>query len=278
MSPAISGARSISGVPLDGARLMRIAYMDESGKNTRDPHLVVAAIIVHADSQLIPIENHLNELIQKHIPADEQEGFFFHATEIYHGKSTKSIFHDRSKWPDDRRFAILDDLLKIPSEFNIPICMGFLERASFPSEPPKKPHTVQEIEVSAHTVALMGCEIAVEFWMRENTQNEVALVVAEENTDIRIVAKEIHSVYRNKEALARENLGNHPYFPFVKIRDGLQFAAKSESQILQIADVCAWAIRKFLKKDVDSDRYFQPINKQLVRLGLTEDELVKMSL
>tara|TARA_R110002110_G_scaffold335703_2_gene546350 strand:- start:1788 stop:2570 length:783 start_codon:yes stop_codon:yes gene_type:complete len=257
---------------------MRIAYADESGKNRQDPHLVVAAVIVHADSQLIPVEEHLNALIQKHIPKDKQEGFYFHATEIYHGKNNKSIFHDRNEWPDERRLAILDDLVKIPADFGLPICMNFLERATFPAAPPQKPHTNQEIEVAAHAITLAGCELSIEYWMRENTTNEVVLVTAEENSDIRKVAKEIHLMYRNKAELEKNGLGNHPYFPFVKIKDGLQFAAKSECQLLQIADVCAWAIRKRVKKDADAERYFGPLNKQIARHAFTEEELSQLDL
>ncbi len=55
---------------------MRVVYLDESGISRREPVLVVAAIIAHGDTQVIPVEDHLERLVQKHIPEENREGFF----------------------------------------------------------------------------------------------------------------------------------------------------------------------------------------------------------
>ena len=73
--------------------------MDESGLSSREPLLVEAGIIVHGDEQVIPIEEHLERLVEKHIPAHQREGFFFHATDIYGGGDKHSIFHDKQNGP-----------------------------------------------------------------------------------------------------------------------------------------------------------------------------------
>ena len=46
-APLVLGA---SGVPLEGFRLVRVVYLDESGQSSREPRIVQAGVIVHGDS------------------------------------------------------------------------------------------------------------------------------------------------------------------------------------------------------------------------------------
>ena len=66
-----------------GHRLVRLAFMDEAGTSRREPFVVVAAVMIHADTQLIPVEECLEELVEKHIPEGDRDGFVFHATNIW---------------------------------------------------------------------------------------------------------------------------------------------------------------------------------------------------
>ncbi len=77
MNAPIRRVLSASGVPLEGDRLVRVTYMDESGASPKEPILIQAAIIVHGDDQVIPVEEYLESLVEKHIPADKRAGFFF---------------------------------------------------------------------------------------------------------------------------------------------------------------------------------------------------------
>src|ERR1700722_12597625 len=115
MNSPIFALLSASGVPLEGDRLVRVTYMDESGLAKREPILVEAGIIVHGDDQVVPVEQYLESLVEKHIPADQRAAFFFHATDIYGGGDKNCIFHDKDEWPDERRWAILDDLVAVPA-------------------------------------------------------------------------------------------------------------------------------------------------------------------
>jgi hypothetical protein len=38
---------------------------------------------------------------------------------------------DKNEWSDERRWAILDDLVAVPAEFNLPICIVVVERSKF---------------------------------------------------------------------------------------------------------------------------------------------------
>lgn len=44
---------------------MRVTYMDKSGLSKREPILIEAAIIVHGDDQVIPVEEYLESLVEK---------------------------------------------------------------------------------------------------------------------------------------------------------------------------------------------------------------------
>jgi hypothetical protein len=242
---------------------VRVTYMDESGLSRREPILVEAGIIVHGDDQVVPVEEYLEALAEKHIPADKREGFYFHATDIYGGGGKDCIFHDKTEWPDERRWAILDDLVAVPAKFELPICIGIIERSKWPP-PSDKPHTQQEVDVAAHAMAIIQCEIGVELWLRTNTKKEITHIVAENNDEGRLAAKGAHILLRNPKEIAKEGFVNHPIFPFKRIRDGLQFTTKAESKLLQVADVCAWAIRRAVNDAPNAFRFYQPVRPQIV--------------
>jgi Protein of unknown function (DUF3800) len=257
---------SASGHLLEGDRLVRVTYMDESGLGKRESILVEAAIIVHGDDQVVPVEEHLEGLVEKHIPSDKREGFFFHATDIYGGGDKDCIFHDKAEWPDERRWAILDDLVAVPAKFKLPVCAGIIQKARFADALSEKTHTALEISVAQHALAIIQCEIAVEMWLRKNTEKEITHVIAENNNEVRHAAREAHVLLRNKDEMAKEGFVDHACFPFKRIRDGLQFTTKAESRLLQVADACSWAVRRAANNAPIAFRFYQPVRDQIVLL------------
>jgi hypothetical protein len=101
--------------PFQGSKIVRLVYLDEAGISSKEdePFLTVAGIIVDADSKLNSIENHLERLVMRHIPAQHREGFVFHATELFNGggkvfRREKPDFIGPHQWPLVRRLAIAD--------------------------------------------------------------------------------------------------------------------------------------------------------------------------
>ncbi len=246
---------------------MRVVYMDESGLSKREPILIEAALIVHGDDQVIPVEECLESLVEKHIPAHKREGFFFHATDIYGGGDKDSIFHDKTEWPDERRYAILDDLVAVPAKFGLPICIGPVTKAKVTADLlADEPRTPFEISVTLHALAIIQCEMGIEMWMRKNTTNEITHIIAENNNEVHQAARQAHTLLRDKAAWAQEGYINHACFPFKRIRDGLQFTTKVESRLLQVADAVAWAVRRAANKAPNAYRFYAPIRPQIVLL------------
>src|SRR5579872_5464857 len=80
--------RALGGRPLAGNKLMRFVFVDESGTGNpaREPFVVVAAIIVHADKQLTKLEEYLAAMAAEFVPPETRQHFRgFHAVELYAG-------------------------------------------------------------------------------------------------------------------------------------------------------------------------------------------------
>lgn len=234
---------------------MRLVYLDEGGTSSHEPFTVVAGVMIDADRQMVAIEDHLLTLKRKHIPESDQDGFVFHATNIFSG--TK-YFRDREAWTKDRRFAILDDLVAIPNKFEIPITLGFVEKARFPFEPLTRTVTQAELNVGAHAIAFAAATMHVEQAMREVWPDEVAMLIAEDVDNARVAIKEAHQMYRSPEHLARNQI-ELSHFPLQKIRDTVHFAKKAECAHLQIADTCAFALRGHLCDHPLNPRFYEPL-------------------
>ena len=117
--------RSLSGTPLVGDRLVRFAYLDEAGVSNpkQEPILVVAGVLVHADTKWKPLERRLRSLAQECVPAEHLADFRFHAKDLFHG----SGFFPRDKWSMEDRFRVLEELATLPAEFDLPVVYGAVE-------------------------------------------------------------------------------------------------------------------------------------------------------
>lgn len=153
------GPCSISGVPLDGNKIVRLVYIDEAGisKPAQEPFLVVAGVIVDADRVLHEIENELECIMMRHIPPAQREGFIFHATELFNGggnvfKRASNDLIGPYEWPLERRLKIADEIMAIPQKFKLPIAIGSVERANFQERVPHMSES--ERTVSAHAYCI----------------------------------------------------------------------------------------------------------------------------
>lgn len=248
--------RSLSGDPVKGQKLMRMAYLDEAGiSNPRhEPFIVVAGIIVDADNQWKKVENNLNSIIEEFIPKDEQEACIFHATELFSGGRQFS----REKWPKEKRWEILSEILSIPEKLNLPIIYGNIERSKFsPIDSIGISNTVEQ----AHAFACFNCVRSLQQWMKEFTpENEVALLIAENNHLARRFIQDVIAIIREPKTIQR----NPGLYSIDCIIETVHFTEKTHSSLLQIADACAFIIKRELMKAPDSERFFKLIKKQLI--------------
>lgn len=155
---------------------MRKIYADEGGISGNDPILVVAGVVVHADTQLIPIEEFFWEIIGKRIYKEDRNNFIFHAEELFHGSG--KVFGNRDKYPLKRRCALLKSVLSIPRLLHLPVVFGFIRKEKRKLGQSKK--SARESLALDHALAFSYCAISAEMFMRNYTQGEVAEITAEE--------------------------------------------------------------------------------------------------
>lgn len=263
-APLNISARCLGGGLLQGGKLVRIAYLDEAGLSNplQEPYLVVAGIILHADEHWRPLEEHLRSIGTRYLP-DERKPLF-HAKDIFHGTG----LFDRVKWPDRwpraRRWELLSELCEIPRKFELPVVFGYSQRErlrkrimeQYPSIKEAKAHQV--IHADAFTKAVIG----VESWMRLSpNRNESVMIIAEDSPKIRGLLKFFHSGYTDRYAKVSEE--DAKIFHSNHIIDTVHFAAKRESMPLQIADACAFVIKRYLMEKPDSVSFFDVLRPQL---------------
>jgi hypothetical protein len=242
--------RSISGVELLGNRLLRSIYLDETGISENDQLALVAGVIINDDEQFSSVESAIQDLVKQYIPEEHQNGFCFHAKELFFG--TGPVFKDRDKYPPERRFEALRAVLELPRALQLPVSMGYVwkDQAQAPSE-----YNARARSAFYHGFANFMCVIAAEKYMIDICgPKDLARLVAELNADNQKVLEMAHEILRGRGD--QTNIQNitgqleyvRPYLPVRRIKDGISFMKKRDAPILQIADACAFILRVWLEK------------------------------
>jgi hypothetical protein len=167
-----SAPLSLSGACAEGKKLVRFLFLDESGISIHEPILVVAGVTIHVDSQWEPINARLKALRNKFVPANQRDGFAFHATELFHGNG--DVF-GRHVCPPEKSEAALRELLSILGEFKLPVAIGYIRKQDTPA-------TTQERNYSAgihHAIAASYCAITANKFLKTYCPDELATAVAE---------------------------------------------------------------------------------------------------
>jgi len=240
---SLSGPYSLSGVRLEGEKLVRLVFIDEAGLShpQQEPFVVVIGVLVNGDSALNAVENQLQRIRGRHPQLGND--FVFHAFELFGGSG--KTFGDRSAWPLDKRLAIADEILSIPKKFALPLALGFVKRAEFAKTFAANEFGTKDETVAAHVLAFAECSVFVEQWMRLNASNENCVLVVENNDRARSLIRDIHQFHQSdptRELL--KDLGKG-FFPFRKIRQDPLFQEKRPSSALIVADFCAYVSKKF---------------------------------
>lgn len=263
-------ARSLSGVPVDlRNRRVRLVYLDEAGISNpnQEPFLVVAGVILNADQDWQALDRHLKSLMRKWLPNEMRRTGIFHAKDIWHGAKE----FRRDQWPLPKRMSILEDLVAIPSRFHLPVVHGFIERlpamATLQQKDPRLPaSTVANL---IHSSAFIGAAASADMWMEQNARNEVAMLIAEDTGRVKEALKMFHDGYRQDYVdsyFAEIAIKDYPknVFKTRNIIDAVHFASKAESPLLQIADTCAFFIKRVLQGNADAKAYFDVFSSQMV--------------
>lgn len=260
--------RSISGVNLSGDKLVKFAYIDESGISINERISTVAGVIIDADAQWRRVEDHLHALVREYVPERHREAF--------KGFHTADLFHRPPRLVVERPHEALKEILKIPAKFGLGVSFGFF-RKPIKKKPENQSQNERRIEASkqahtSHAVAFGMCFLGVEMFMQHHCpRNEIATLVAENNTETGKTVKRVASETGKKmDASARqmslemslkiEGTGQSFPIPMRRIVHSVFMAEKDEASLLQIADACATVIRYCLEGRTNATEFIDALS------------------
>jgi hypothetical protein len=243
---------------------VRIAHLDESGtgKPEREPFVVIASVVIDGDKQWKSLSQYLSDMAEEVVPKSKKSQFVaFHAKELYSGGK---IF-ERAEGKPGSWWPILDELVSIPQKFDLPVIFGYVPRRWFlPGGKQHHPKSGIPGLVMAQMMAFAACSVGIEHWMKHVASNEVVQMIMENNNETRAHIKQTQRLITDPKYRAMISPQSQEFFNISRIMWPINFQEKTDSSILQIADACAWAIRRRLSRERNSERFYQPMRSQFV--------------
>jgi len=228
---------------------VRHIYVDEAGTSEPEPVTVVVGLIVDDKHQYAEVEGRLSAIVEA-VPRQYRSGFVSHATDIWNNRSL------REAWPFSQRFAFLKSLAGIPEQTGVPLSFAFVRRSN-PVEGPG-PRSLQH-----HRYAFGMCIAHADRYIRNfGTPNEKFSIVAEDVRDRRrhlssIAAQLTMEPFRHPSLKMKQFAVRSDGIRFEtsivsgecrisRVEPPIRFVPKQGSPLLQIADACAFGLRRFL--------------------------------
>jgi hypothetical protein len=266
----MAGLRALWGGPLVGDRLVRVIYLDASGlaNQKHEPYVVIAGVIVDPDKEWKSINQYLSDMADEYVGKSRRFDFYFHAMELFHG--TRSF--PREKYSKETRWKILDEILAIPSKFGSPIVWGYADRRWYVSGQAGMPKGVTPL-TAAQAVAYTISAVSAEHWMNAVADpDEMAMLVMENDDQSRQLIKRTHRIISDPKLRAFMQEGANADITVTRLIYPVHFEEKTDSSALQIADACAFAIKRFLMGSAEQARFYEPLKPYLVnQLKVSED-------
>jgi hypothetical protein len=197
---SFGGGYLAKGSPSRLLYMARFIYIDEAGTSVKEPVTVVAGIFVHPDKQWREAQAYLENLRQE-VPEEIQEGFVFHATELFSGGKK----FDRKKWNSDFRWPILRKLVAGARLCKLPIVVAYNRK-----HPQEEGWDPQAELFFRHAVAFHSCLRTANAGMKLMYPSELGTLVAEDHPTMRQWLKQLPDMLRETSA-PEFFTGPHPY-------------------------------------------------------------------
>ena len=246
---------SLSGHSLKGRNLVRMIYTDEAGISSKEPRCVVASVIVNVDEQFETLSRAVADTFDRHVPNHLRPGFHFHATEVFSG--SKKI--KREEWGFEERLDFLKEILSIPFVHDVPIAFGIIDKSW---DYTTVPNTIPR-DLFYHLLSFSQCMTKADLFLRKYLGGkENGTVVCEDIPQHRSVLAKFGLLHREKPVVMGSNnlrpnslqsaLGISPppeEYRIDKIIDVPHFVPKGVAPMIQLADACAFAIRRWVNRE-----------------------------
>ncbi len=228
---------------------MRFVFMDEAGTSAGEPVTIVVGLVVNADVHFMRAEAAVKETLLA-VPEPLREKFNFHATEVWASQKYRDI------WSMPDRLSILHKMMSLPLRLDIAIAMGMVRRTA-PVITTATSHLSKTQQ--DHLMAFIFCVSQADKYIRDYAAlDEVGTIVAEDIPEMRKILKKVPKFLRDNPSTIPPNMLiptagereigylTQPGDMFVsRIRDSIHFVEKGVEPILQLADACAYGLRRY---------------------------------
>lgn len=241
---------------------MRLIYVDEAGTSPNEPVRVVASVIVHGDDQARSLTAELERVISERVPKNLRDGFIFHGLEVFNGG--KKI--DRREWSFEERLDFFKEVVCLPFVHDVPIALGIVFSGAYDEGfgeafvlhlKNKKIHHVTE-----HGIAFAKCLAKADQFLNKYLDgNEVGTVIVENIDSNKKMISDLAMLYQHKpirlaptdqiRTIQDKLLDRQPDEFTLEIKniiDVPHFVEKKGARLLQLADACAFAFRRYLAR------------------------------
>src|SRR6185295_12217624 len=207
--------RAFGGAPLQGSRVLRLIYADESGVSARDPLAVVAAVLVQPDGPWIRLEKEI-EALKQEVPEKYRKDFVFRASDLL---TPREKVYEEKFWPRKDRIELLCQLLTLPRQHQIPIAVGFCVGPAANELLAAKKIPIQWCHAMAYALALSACDT---FIHQYGEPDEIGMLFSEDTQSARQTIKTMHEALKDK-AFIQETFPERlrSGFPITRIKDTL---------------------------------------------------------
>jgi hypothetical protein len=244
----------LSGHPLTGHYLVRNIYSDEAGISAKEPVSVVVSLIVHTDTQWKPVVGKMVQLVQQYVPQEYWPTFALH---------TKTLVRQQTypNWDRPRRYAFLREVMRIPRQAGIPICVGAVRRGAQP-----RANVDLTADKQDHALAFVLSMAQADKIIRNRCGIEMAQVIAEDHPEMKRLLRSAVNVLRFQPLTLpntsfSSNIPKSQPEPYrvERIVDEVHFMDRHGSPFLQIADACAFGLRRYYSDLTYGDSYMDEI-------------------
>jgi hypothetical protein len=241
-------------------RAMFVIYFDESGigDETLEPYLVVAAVLIDGDSHWRKIEAGTKAIIERCVPKAEQEGFEFKADAIFGGRK------QFANWDEADRLDAQASFLCLIADCSLPVAWAAISRSYVRTSMEQNfapGFTAAQVDLLAYDYAFVACAAAIEAWFSNHAAGSMGISIADQNKKPRLKWRLKTSLQQLRAARLVPSL---PHTQFEHFMDTISFNDSKESIGLQMADHCAYFVKRRLMKKQDSDRCFEIIKPTLI--------------
>ncbi len=238
---------------------MKFVYIDDTSDNA--DFALMAAVIV-PESQFRSLERFLAFSVQELLPEEQHEGFEFHASALFNGKSPfDKISHDVAI-KLFHRFADALVAMKVPIIYG-GVNLRALRRSYY--------STAQPLDV-----AFRSCMTGIDKWFQKdretehpNNDTEMGMLICDDTSNAGL-KKNLQQTYRHWRGKAdgdfRVSCGLADY-----LHDDMYFGDSAHSIGIQLADMTAYIILRHLQNQPETEDMFQAI-KPTIFYGETVPE------